>query len=145
MVLAPSDKRLQGVTMTRIATKANTGSAMKRRILATVLAMAAAEGHGDAHGADCIVCGRYATVGLGASDPKRFELGHMVPDTMGGAYSTENLRPMCRRCNAWLGDRDALSVFTPRYSVSVLPLVADPGPRTMDDSPVPDFLPPMTA
>lgn len=124
-----------------MATKAQTGSAMKRRILATVLAQAAASGHGDAHGADCVVCGRYATVGLGASDGRRFELGHMVPDTLGGDYAVPNLRAMCRRCNAWLGDRVASNVFRPRYDVAPMALVSDPGPRVSDDSPVPDFIP----
>jgi len=125
-----------------MATKAQTGSAMKRRILATVLAMAHAAGHGDGVTcADCIVCGRSAVVGLGAADGRRFELGHMVPDTMGGDYAVHNLRPMCRRCNSWLGDRVALDVFRPRYTVTDMPLVADPGPRVSDDNPIPDYIP----
>lgn len=101
-----------------MARKSDTNSATKRRILATVLALAAANGHGDgATYADCVACGHAAIVGAGARDGNRFELGHVVSDCNGGDYAVSNLLPLCRSCNDAMGETDMRDVLTPRYEI----------------------------
>ena len=112
-------------------TKANSNSATKRRILATVLALASEAGHGDgATYADCVACGRKALVGIGAREGNRFELGHVVSDSNGGEYWPTNLVPLCRDCNSAIGSDDMTDVLVMRYDTRPMfsELVRDPGP-----------------
>jgi len=112
-------------------TKANAGAATKRRVRATVLAIAATLGHSDGSTyADCVACGHRATIGLGAADVARFELGHVTSDANGGRYCPCNLLPLCRACNADMGARDLTDVLTPRYDARATwsgVMVSDPG------------------
>jgi hypothetical protein len=114
-------------------TKANSSSATKRRVLATVLTLAASHGMSDgATYAVCVACGRNALVGIGAREGNRFELGHVDSDSNGGEYSPANLLPLCRACNVAIGSENMTDVLTPRYDSRKGwngTLVADPGTK----------------
>ena len=111
--------------------KANTNSPTKRRIRATMLALAAAQGRGNGvNSADCVACGTSATVGLGANDPNRLEAGHNVSEANGGHFEMANLMPMCSACNDSLGSRNIAGTFIPKYDIHAGwngSLVPDPG------------------
>lgn len=94
-------------------------SAMRRRILAAVIAY---------HGTRCAVtgCGRDTIVGGAPTDGFTFNLGHVISDANGGSWTTDNLLPICRRCNKAMGDQDWPSHMMDRQPVAI-PLPADPG------------------
>lgn len=118
-------------------------SSVRRRIDATLLALAAANGHGDGKTyADCVACGHAAIVGMGARHPRAFQRGHIVSADHGGTWSVWNLAPMCRKCNEALGTRNAREAFKFRYEIhngyngKMLP---DPG--AYDETEMPEWLP----
>ena len=94
-------------------------SATRRRILATILAH---------HGNTCAVkgCERVTIVGGAPTDGYTFNLGHVKSDASGGTWTTDNLLPICRRCNKAMGDRDWPVSLMARTPVA-LPLLPDPG------------------
>jgi len=97
-------------------TRASLNSNMRRRVTLTVLALAAQSGHGDGKtSVECVACGLPAIVGMTNSNPRAFNLGHVLADSKGGAYCPCNLLPLCRLCNEDMGDAHMESVLTPRY------------------------------
>ena len=120
----------------------NVSARDRRRVLATILALAADLGHSDGLTyADCVACGNRAYRGLGNSDPNRFELGHVVSDFHGGKYRVDNLLPMCRACNVAQGEAHLFDVMTPRYDTRIHwsgRLLPDPGSEAL--SPTKDTL-----
>lgn len=102
-----------------MATKASTGSVLKRRIAITVYTR---------DGGKCLACERDVIMGGSPRDGRTFNLGHVVADTNGGEYVVANLGTLCRRCNAYMGDRDWQDTNAPGWeSVVDVPLMADPG------------------
>lgn len=96
--------------------KRNASAHGRRLITATVLALAAKMGHGDGSTyADCVGCGERAYVNAGPADMDAFNLGHVVADACGGVYCVCNILPLCRQCNAEMGDATLTDVMTPRY------------------------------
>lgn len=105
-----------------------------RRILATVLRLADEMGHAgtDEHGrpwAHCVACLVPATVGLGAADPDRFELGHVIPHSADGSFKPDNVVPLCRACNIAMGNVVMTDLLTLRYDTRPL------WNGTLDDDP----------
>ncbi|QMP84154.1 HNH endonuclease [Streptomyces phage Coruscant] len=122
------------LTHKHYANKAGTGSRTQRRIRATVLALAALTGHSDgATWVVCVACGERAVVGGAPSAMDTFNMGHVVADACGGGYCPCNLLPLCRQCNADMGDDTLTDVLTPHYdnrSIWNGELSADPGMST---------------
>lgn len=104
---------------TRTARADRPNSAMRRRIRAAIIAY---------HGTTCAVvgCGRETIVDGAPTDGRTFNLGHVIADANGGTWKTENLLPICRRCNSELGDRDWPVTMMARRPVA-LDLPRDPG------------------
>lgn len=70
----------------------------------------------------CVLCNEECNREAAATDPNAFQLGHVESDANGGRFEWDNLAPMCRECNVWLGKRDADTSkfhFNPweRYSI----------------------------
>jgi len=98
------------------ANKGKTSSIIQRRIRTTVLALAALTGHSDgATWVVCVACGERATVGGSPTAMDTFNMGHVVADANGGGYCPCNLLPLCRQCNADMGDDTLTDVLTPHY------------------------------
>ena len=95
-------------------------SSTRRRMLATIVAML---------GTDCAACGRATIVGGSPLDGRTLNLGHIVADANGGAWRVENMLPVCRRCNVYMGDADWAESGAPML---VQPLPA--GTRLLPDT-----------
>jgi 5-methylcytosine-specific restriction endonuclease McrA len=54
----------------------------------------------------CVLCNEECNRDAAPTDPNAFQLGHVVSDANGGRFEWDNLAPMCRACNVWLGKRD---------------------------------------
>ena len=119
-----------GLSVLGMTTRKDTNAATKRRILATLVA---------AHGNRCMVtgCGREnLIIGGPTTDGMTFNLGHVVSEANGGHFRTDNLLPICRRCNKDMGQNDwpvSMMVAAPRD----LPLVPDTGTRETNMLPGP--------
>lgn len=106
-------------------------SPVRRQILATIIAT---------HGTVCAVkgCGVETIVGGSPSDPRTFNLGHVVADCNGGKWSIDNLLPICRRCNEEMGEHDWPADMMTVSPVNV-PLLPDPGPATRTPGPLANY------
>lgn len=106
-------------------------STVRRRHVATVLALAASVGMSDGSTyAVCVACGQRAEANAGQRDPGRLEMGHVIPEAMGGRACPCNYLPQCGACNGALGDVPMLSALTPRYDARASwqgDLLPDPG------------------
>lgn len=54
----------------------------------------------------CVLCNEVCYRDAAPTDPNAFQLGHVESDANGGRFEWDNLAPMCRECNVWLGKRD---------------------------------------
>ena len=107
-------------TATR-ATRPN--SSTRRRLLATILHHL---------GSDCAACGRETIVGGSPLDGRTLNLGHIVADANGGKWAVDNLLPICRRCNVWMGDQNWVASGAPMRVDRLpagTPLLPDTGDR----------------
>lgn len=105
-------------TKNMTTTKANSNAGHKRRVLATVLTLAAMHGMSDGETyAACVACGHNAIVGLSPRDPNAFNLAHMTSEANGGEYIVSNLTVLCRACNGDMGTDNLRDVLTPRYEI----------------------------
>lgn len=102
---------------------------MRRRMQAAIIAH---------HGTTCAVvgCGRVTIVGGSPTDGMTFNLGHVIADTNGGRWTTDNLLPICRRCNKDMGGNDWPADMMTRQPVA-LPLPRDPGTSEVNMAPGP--------
>lgn len=113
-------------------------SSTVRRIRATVLGLAALTGHSDGKTwATCMACGENSVVGGAPSAVDTFNMGHVLADAQGGGFCPCNLVPLCRQCNAEMGDDTLTDVVpNPYYDNRAMwdgVLFDDPG---MDTRPV---------
>jgi hypothetical protein len=89
---------------------------IRRQILATVLYLASLTGHSDGvTWATCVGCGERANVGGTPRAMDTFNLGHVQADAQCGTYCPCNLLPLCRQCNADMGDETLTDVLVPVY------------------------------
>lgn len=111
-----------------------TGSKVQRQIRATVLALAALTGHSDgATWVVCVGCAQRAIVGGAPSSMDTFNMGHVVADACGGGFCPCNLLPLCRQCNADMGEATLTDVLVPHYDNRSMwdgKLSLDPGMST---------------
>jgi len=89
-------------------------------------------------GTACAACGHETVVGGSPASPWTFNLGHVHADANGGAWTLDNLLPICRRCNVAMGGTDWSESGAPMLveplSAST-PLLPDPGTEVWEPAP----------
>lgn len=57
----------------------------------------------------------YVTWCTNLIDPFNFEVGHIIPESKGGATNLDNLLPICSKCNKSMGSQYTIHEFSSKF------------------------------